>query len=177
MWSSEGPYNEPMKFRPLSAKFYLFPLFLTLACTFSSQPESQIGVERMRALVQTHADLEAKLDVEGVLGTLVDQPRYEFHPARLKIEGRENVREFYQEHFAKFFPLITSHKVVSESWNPDSAYLEYDLFLKSRPQKPYRIMVVLRAKDSRLLGEEFFMEDELLKLMAGDSFSKFVVIP
>jgi hypothetical protein len=133
-------------------------------------------VEKMRELIQKHADLETKLDVEGVLATLVDNPVYEFHPDRLRLEGKENIRQFYRDHFNSFFPLIKSHVLINACWDAQSACLEYDLYLKApyKPDRAYRIMVVLTAENSLLIGERFYVENELAQLMAGPSFSKFV---
>ena len=133
-------------------------------------------VDEMHQLVQKHADLETKLDLEGVLSTLVENPVYEFHPARLRLEGKDNIRQFYRDHFDNFFPLILSHQPVNECWDSHSACLEYDLFLKPphQPDRAYRIMVVLTEKNSLLVGERFYVENELAQLMAGPSFSKFV---
>ncbi|CAN5243104.1 hypothetical protein BH10PSE19_BH10PSE19_18590 [soil metagenome] len=133
-------------------------------------------VDEMRKLVQIHADLETKLDLDGVLATLVENPIYEFHPDRLRLEGKENIRQFYRDHFDTFFPLIKSHKRVNECWDANSACLEYDLYLKPPydPERAYRIMVVLTEENSHLIGERFYVENELARLMAGPSFSKFV---
>jgi hypothetical protein len=133
-------------------------------------------VDNMRKLVQKHADLETKLDLEGVLSTLVDNPVYEFYPDRLRLEGKENIRQFYQDHFDSFFPLIKSHILINECWDAHSACLEYDLYLKEphNPNRAYRIMVVLTEKNSLLIGERFYVESELARLMAGPSFCKFV---
>ena len=132
-------------------------------------------VDGMRKLVQKHADLETQLDLDGVLATLIDNPVYEFHPDRLRLEGKENIREFYREHFDSFFPLIKSHVLINECWDIHSACLEYDLYLKPpyNSERPYRIMVSLTEKDSLLIGERFYVENELARLMAGASFSKF----
>ena len=133
-------------------------------------------VDEMRKLVQKHADLETTLDLEGVLATLVENPIYEFHPARLRLEGKENIRQFYRDHFDTFFPLIKSHELINECWGSHSACLEYDLYLKEPydPNRAYRINVVLTEENSLLIGERFYVEDELAQLMAGASFSKFV---
>lgn len=130
----------------------------------------------MRKLVQKHADLEAKLDLDGVLATLVENPVYEFYPARLKLEGKENIRQFYLDHFDSFFPLIQSHVLINECWDTHTACLEYDLYLKEpyNPKRPYRIIVALTEKNSLLIGERFYVENELARLMAGASFNKFV---
>lgn len=107
---------------------------------------------------------------------MVDNPVYEFHPDRLRLEGKENIRQFYRDHFDIFFPLIKSHLLVNECWDEHSACLEYDLYLKEPydPNRAYRIMVSLNEKDSLLIGERFYVENELARLMAGSTFSKFV---
>jgi hypothetical protein len=132
-------------------------------------------VDKMRKLVQKHADLETKLDLEGVLATLVENPIYEFHPCRLRLQGKENVRQFYQDHFDTFFPLIKSHVSINECWDEHSACLEYDLYLKDTHDstRAYRIMVVLTEINSLLIGERFYVEDELARLMAGPSINQF----
>lgn len=68
-----------------------------------------ISVELMRQLVKNHADLETKLYLEGVMTTLIYNPIYEFHPASLRLTGKNLIRQFYRDHFETFFPLIKSH--------------------------------------------------------------------
>jgi hypothetical protein len=132
--------------------------------------------EKMRNLVQKHADLEMKLNLEGVLATLVENPIYEFHPGRLRLEGKENIREFYREHFDAFFPLIKSHILIQECWDAHNASMKYDLYLKPPydPNRAYRIMVSLTEKNGLLIGERFYVDDELARLMTGKTFDKFV---
>lgn len=130
-------------------------------------------IEEMKKLVQKHAALESSHDVEGVLGTLVEDPVYEIYPSRLKLEGKENVRAFYREHFSSFFPRIASFQLINEWWNPESACLEYDLFLKAPyDKKSYRILVILTAKNNLLLGERFYINEELAHLMSGATISR-----
>lgn len=130
-------------------------------------------IEELKKLVEKHALLENNHDIEGVLATLVDEPLYEIYPARLKLQGKEGVRAFYREHFDYFFPLITSFKLINEWWSPETACMEYDLFLKSPyDEKPMRIVVVLTAQDNLLLGERFYISDELARLMCGMSLNR-----
>lgn len=130
----------------------------------------------MRKLVHKHVEMETHFDLEGVLETLVDHPVYEFYPMRLKLEGKENIREFYREHFDKFFPRIHSHNLINEWWGPQTACMEYDVYLKAPldPNRVYRIMVVLTAKGSLLTGERFYAEEELVRLMTGSTFHRLV---
>ncbi|MDR3551355.1 MAG: nuclear transport factor 2 family protein [Candidatus Babeliales bacterium] len=130
-------------------------------------------IQEMKVLVQKHADSENKHDLEGTLATLVENPVYEIFPARLKLQGKENVRAFYREHFNSFFPLIVSFQLINEWWNPESACMEYDLFLKAPyDQMPHRILVILTAKNNLLLGERFYISEELAQIMSGTAFSR-----
>ena len=130
-------------------------------------------IQEMKVLVQKHADLESKHDLEGVLATLVEDPIYEIYPMRLKLEGKENIRAFYREHFDSFFPLIASFQLINEWWDSESAAMEYDLFLKPPyAEKSYRIQVILTAKNNLLLGERFYISQELARLMSGAAFSR-----
>lgn len=134
-----------------------------------------MSIVDMRDLVKKHSDCETNLDLEGVLATLIDNPVYEFHPARLRLEGKENVKQFYREHFDLFFPLIESYTSINECWDSQSACMEYDLSLKAPyDMRTYRIMVVLMRKETLLVGERFYVDIELAQLMAGTSFDKFV---
>lgn len=135
-----------------------------------------MALYEMRTLVQKHADLETKLDIDGVLATLIENPIYEFYPDRLRLEGKENIRQFYRDHFDSFFPLIKSSVLINECWDANTACLEYDLYLQPpyNPERAYRIMTVLTKENSLLIGERFYVENELARLMAGPSFSKFV---
>lgn len=133
-------------------------------------------IDEMRTLVQKHADFETKLNLDGVLATLVENPIYEFLPDRLRLEGKENIRQFYRYHFDLFFPLIKSHVLINECWDANSACMEYELYLKEPhdPSRAYRLMVVLTKENSLLIGERFYVENELARLMAGPSFDKFI---
>ncbi|MEU9129907.1 hypothetical protein AB0D08_17665 [Kitasatospora sp. NPDC048540] len=134
-----------------------------------------MSADDMRELVRLHSDRETALDLEGTLATLVGRPVYEFHPARLRLEGREKVERFYREHFDNFFPLIESHTPVGECWDAQSACMEYDLRLKPPyDSKVYRIMVVLTREGRLLKGERFYVDEELARLMAGASYHDFV---
>lgn len=134
-----------------------------------------MSTDEMRKLVKTHADCETNLDLEGVLGTLVENPVYEFHPARLRLEGKENIKQFYREHFDLFFPLIESYTLINECWDSHSVCMEYDICLKApyNLKGVYRIMVILTRKESLLVGERFYVDIELARLMTGTSFDKF----
>lgn len=133
--------------------------------------KTKMTIEDMKALVQKHAAMEEKHDLDGVLATLVENPVYEIYPAGLKLEGKDNIRAFYREHFDSFFPLVASSTLINEWWTPEAACMEYDLCLKEPySKKSYRILVVLTAHNNLLLGERFYISEELAQIMSGAAF-------
>jgi hypothetical protein len=121
--------------------------------------------ELMQQLVGAHSAAETRMDLDATMATLVD------HPARLRLEGYDDVATFYQEHFDSFFPLLDSHVPINECWGDASACLEFDVRLKPpNDVAPYRINVVLSRDGDRLIGERFYTSLELVKLMTGTAF-------
>jgi len=140
--------------------------------TMEQREKCAMTIEDMKNLVKKHTDAESNNDIEGVLATLVEEPVYEIYPAGLKLEGKKNVRAFYREHFDSLFPLIASSQLINEWWSPESACMEYDLFLKAPyAEKPYRLLVVITAKNNLLLGERFYVSEELAQIFSGTAFS------
>ncbi len=130
-----------------------------------------MSTDDMRRLVAEHSDAETRVDLEATMATLIDHPVYEFHPARLRLEGREHVARFYREHFDAFFPLLESHVQISETWDENGACLEFDITLKPPHEAhPHRINVVLTRDGNRLVGERFYTSLDLVKLMTGQTF-------
>ena len=130
-----------------------------------------MSADEMRRLVEEHSAAETRVDLDATMATLVDHPVYEFHPARLRLEGREDVARFYREHFDSFFPLIASNTPINACWGEDSASMEFDVYLKPPYDKhPYRINVVLSREGDLLIGERFYTSLELVKLMTGNTF-------
>ena len=63
---------------------------------------------RREAMIRKHIDAENRFDVDATLATMKDPPRYEVLPYRVKIEGREPVREFLSRHFAAMPAIVTT---------------------------------------------------------------------
>ncbi len=57
------------------------------------------SAERMLELGRRHAEAEARADLEA---TMVAEPRYEFHPARLTFREGNQVRRYYSQFFERF---------------------------------------------------------------------------
>ena len=62
---------------------------------------------RREAIIQRHIEAENHFDVDATLATMKEPARYEVIPYRVKIEGRDAVREFLARHFAAL-PAITT---------------------------------------------------------------------
>jgi hypothetical protein len=103
-----------------------------------------LSPERMMELLAEHEKYEFDNDLDRVMATLVEHPVYELHPQKLRIEGRDAVREFYR-------------RVLPEFVNSG--------LLKPRDAKPTRNLKSLVFGDSYLMSE---MHDEL-KLSDGNT--------
>lgn len=171
-------FNNKVLIRFICILVLLFAIFMVQRSDFApniiadkEKVEIMMTIEDMKELVKNHGDFEERLDIDGVLATLVEDPVYEIYPARLKLQGKKDVKIFYREHFDTFFPLIESSKLINEWWGPESAAFEYDLFLKAPyTGDPYRVLVVLTAKNNLLLGERFYISDELAQIFSGSAF-------
>jgi hypothetical protein len=56
---------------------------------------TNLDVDAMRALIDRHATFEQAFDWEGALGTMVDDPYYEFYPFRLRVSGPEAITRMW----------------------------------------------------------------------------------
>jgi hypothetical protein len=129
----------------------------------------------MLKLGQRHADLEARRELEPLLETLVSEPRYEFHPLGLGLNGGERVRGYYAQFFAGFMQTIVDAVLIDEWANERAVVQEYDIRVeRDGSQETHRVVGVLFAEDSpegmRLGGERVYASERCVRQMAGDLF-------
>lgn len=139
--------------------------------TMTTEDMNKLAIENMKKLVKQHTDAEMANNLNDVMATLVEDPLYEIYPARLKLEGKKNVSAFYSEHFQSFLPLVTKYELINEWWSPERACMEFDVVLEGHGEKPHRILVVITAKNNLLLGERFYISEELAQIFSGSAFS------
>ena len=67
--------------------------------------------QRMYELGTRHAELEARGKLDELMATLVEDPVYEFHPAGLRMTGRDRVRRYYAQ-FIEQCGVLCEHIVI-----------------------------------------------------------------
>ncbi len=117
-----------------------------------------------------HAELEARCDLEGVMGTLVTEPSYEFHPMGLGMSGGAQVRRYYEHLFSSFIPSARSYRLLDQWANERSLAQEYDIEVGvGGAREHHRVVGILFASGALLGGERVYGSERVLRLMAGDA--------
>lgn len=133
--------------------------------------------ERMRELGTRHAQLEAEMNLEGVMATLVEDPVYEFWPIGRRVRGREAVRRYYEHLIDVFIPSQIGYRLVDEWLNERSLTQEYTIELRG-PDGPvtHRVIGILCAEGELIGGERLWGSEECLRAMAGPVFDELEAI-
>lgn len=126
------------------------------------------------ALCHEHAQAEAELDIDRVLGTLVPAPRYEFFPLAMSMLGWENVERFYRDQYPTFVPLVQGYKILGEWTNEHAALQEYAIRVRQdgAHSVSYRVMSMMPVDEQSglLTGERLYAADEFVRTLLGPLF-------
>ena len=123
----------------------------------------------MGKLGTRHAELEALCDLEGVLATLVPEPRYEFWPMGFQMSGGQTVRRYYEQLFAHFISRTRSYQLVAQWLDETAVVQEYALDLEVDGSiESHRILGILYAEGDRLGGERVYASEHCTRRMVGD---------
>lgn len=126
--------------------------------------------ERMHELGAKHAKLEADCDLEGTLATVVAHPVYEFHPAGVRLEGREQVRRYYEHLLTHFVPKTRGVTLVEEWVSAASVAQEYEITVDVEGAlETHRVIGILFAEGERLGGERIYSSERCARLMLGEA--------
>ena len=129
--------------------------------------------DRMLELGRRHAELEERRDLDALMGTLVKEPVYEFHPLGLRLVGGDRVRRYYVQFFADFMEKIAGYELLQEWVNDGSVVQEYDITLDvDGDRETHRVLGVLYAEGELLGGERIYGSERLVRLMTGDLFGE-----
>lgn len=126
------------------------------------------------AVARRHSEVETAGDLEATMGTLDDDPCYEFWPLGVELRGRDAVRRYYEHLIAEFLPRVASYEVRSQWVTDVGVGQEYKLYLDG-PDGPARhdiIGILAFGTPGRLSGERIWGSDELLKTMVGPALDE-----
>ncbi len=127
----------------------------------------------MYALGTRHAELEAKGDIEGTMATLVEDPRYEFWPAGLRMAGQAQVRRYYEHLMGHFIPSTRSYELISEWASETSVAQEYAIHVGvDGTVESHRVIGILFASGTLLGGERVYASERCTRLMIGDLYDE-----
>lgn len=130
-------------------------------------------MQRMARLGARHAELEGRGELEPLLGTLVRDPVYEFHPLRLRMAGAERVRAFYTQFIERFLPLREHYALVSEWVNQSAVAQEYEIALRvDGAVERFRVLGILVGDGEKLAGERVYAPERFVRLMTGPLFDE-----
>lgn len=131
--------------------------------------------EQTYTVATRHAELEARGDLEGTMATLVDPPRYEFHPLGLVMSTTLQVHRYYEHLLGSFVPMTRGYELLEEWVNETSLAQEYSITLGTpEGEETHRVIGVLfideasKANGGRLGGERIFASERCSRLMVGE---------
>jgi ketosteroid isomerase-like protein len=139
-----------------------------------------LSPEQLMALAQEHEAAEFTFDLDTTMATLIDHPIYLWFPHRLRVEGREAVREMY----ACLAPVIEQMQADIENrvvhfmaFGEDQLAAEIDFEYKfaDGTAKKVRIAAFLPFEDGRLVGETQYVDSDLaaeLDVLFHDEFRR-----
>ena len=122
------------------------------------------------ALCHAHARAEAEFDIDGVLATLVPEPRYEFYPACRSMAGGANVERFYRHQYPRFVPMVVGYKLLGEWSNERAALQEYVIDIRQDGRKSvYHVMSMMPVDEETdlLTGERLYCDDGFVRALLG----------
>ncbi len=131
---------------------------------------SDWSVERMHELGTKHAKLEADCDLDGTMATVVENPVYEFHPAGVRLEGREQVRRYYEHLLTHFVPSTRGVTLIEEWVSASSIAQEYEITVEVEGAlEAHRVIGILFAEGELLGGERIYSSERCARLMLGEA--------
>ena len=131
---------------------------------------SDWSVERMHELGTKHAKLEADCDLDGTMATVVENPVYEFHPAGVRLEGREQVRRYYEHLLTLFVPSTRGVTLIEEWVSASSIAQEYEITVEAEGAlEAHRVIGILFAEGELLGGERIYSSERCARLMLGEA--------
>ena len=139
---------------------------------------SALRADEVEALARYHADHEDRGAFSEVLDTLVAEPRYEFHPLGVRLEGRERVRRYYERVRRHYAPRVHSATLLELTASASAAMLEYALELDLAGQRAQeRLVVVLPVREGRFAGERIHSSETVLRLLLGEMLEEATPVP
>lgn len=137
---------------------------------------------RLLELAQAHETAEFSGDLDATMATLIDRPVYLWFPQRLKIEGREAVREMY----ARLMPMIDQMKAgiadrriffMATGEDQLAAEIDFDYRFEDGRTKKVRIAAFLQFVGEKMVGETQYVDQDLAGVVDALFDAEFMALP
>jgi hypothetical protein len=138
-----------------------------------SSTASDWNAERMRELATRHARVESQERLEELMGTLVDDPLYEFIVQGLRLRGGDRVRRYYRNFFEGYLSRVTGGRRLGQ-WGDEHAVAREDAIEVTGESGPevHRILSILYREGDRLGGERIYTSDHVVRMMTGEMYEE-----
>ena len=116
-----------------------------------------------------HIYVESHDDIEGTLGTLVENPVYELHPIGLRMRGREQARRYYEYFFKEARRHVVDYVVHGYCYGETSMTVEVTISWKydDGAIRKFRNLTVLPYGEGGITGEIMYAEDDFFRVLFG----------
>ena len=129
---------------------------------------SALSVAEVARLAADHGEFESRGELEPILGTLVEEPIFEFHPPGGALIGMDRLRRYYQRFIDEFMPSVEESFLLGE-WSSERAHVyEYQMRMRiGGALEEHQIVAVMYAAGDRLGGERIYGSEAVLLHMLG----------
>ena len=125
--------------------------------------------DEVEELARTHAEYEDGGDIDALMGTLVEEPIYEFHPLRVQLRGADAVRRYYERVRREYTPLVKDATLVELIGGTSAAVIEYAIRLELDGELAHeRLVAVMPVQGHRFGGERIYSSERVLRLLLGE---------
>ena len=128
-----------------------------------------LSSEEVEELARTHAEYEDGGDIDALMGTLVEDPVYEYHPLRVQLRGVSAVRRYYERVRREYAPLVKDATLVELIAGPSAAVIEYAIRLDLDGERVHdRMVTIMPVQGHRFGGERIYSSPRVLRLLLGE---------
>jgi hypothetical protein len=136
--------------------------------------------DAQRRQLEDHTAAELEFDVDATMRTVDDDPEYEWHPAGLKVRGREEIERVYAAFLPRWKELMTTaelrFEVRTEFWSEAGRIREQVAFVRNADGTSERhdFVVVVLFGSNGVAGERTYSSPEFARLTLGDYYNELV---
>ncbi len=131
--------------------------------------------DEVLALCRRHVEREVAQDVDGVMATMVAEPRFEFYPVRRAITGAAAVRRYYEDFYPPMATRAVEYERLGEWASESAALLEVMIGLSgSAGVERYHVLSIFPVDDGTGLfsGERLYCDEGFVRALIGDLFDE-----